>query len=417
MITSKKLKFFVILGIYLVLTIPVFSAPNLNNLPQVILDGHPGWVELYNKAWQIAQPKVQSGTAQNGFVAQYMDRGFNPNIFQWDTCFMTMFGKYSNGEFPSIVSLENFYLKQHSDGYICREIRESDGTDYWSYNHPDSVNPPLFSWAEWQNYLVTGDAGHFTKIINGKTVLLRLVDHYNWIKNNRRRSNNLYWSTGLSCGLDNTPNTGYTWTCLSAQQAQNAYYIARMAEVAGDTNTKNTFDSECQQLTQLVNNLLWDNTNGFYHNLNQDGTFLRCKTPVGFWPMIARIPDQTKADRLVAHLNNPNEFRRLHSIPSLSADDPNYNPRGDYWKGSVWAPTTYETIKGLEVYGYDSLAHDLSKNHLDLMYQVYQNTNTIWENYAPDYAERGSNSRSDFVGWSGCGPIALLIENVLGIPG
>jgi hypothetical protein len=45
---------------------------------------------------------------------------------------------------------------------------------------------------------------------------------------------------------------------------------------------------------------------------------------------------------------------------------------------------------------------------------------TIWECYAPDAqspATRWDNtyySRQDFVGWSGLGPIALLIEDILG---
>ena len=49
------------------------------------------------------------------------------------------------------------------------------------------------------------------------------------------------------------------------------------------------------------------------------------------------------------------------------------------------------------------------------MSKVLKTTGTIWENYAPEVPERGNASRGDFVGWSECGPIALLIENVIGI--
>jgi hypothetical protein len=433
--SSQKLKLFALLFTCIVIAcsaLPVFSAPNLSNLPQIILDGHPGWIDLYNKAWQIALNKVQSGTAQNGFVTSYMDEGFSANIFQWDTCFITMFGRYSNGEFPSIVSLENFYRKQRANGYICREIKESDGTDYWPYNDNVAINPPLFSWSEWQYYQISGDNSRFTKNItsNGvdpginKTVLQRLVDYYTWIKNNRRWANGLYWSTGYSDGMDNSPrlhpssvsdHANGSWICISAQQAMNAYYISKIAEVVGDTATKDTYNTEYTQLKDLVNNKMWDNTDGFYYDLYQNETFCKVKTPASFWPMIGRVADQTKTDRLVNHIINPAEFWRTHTLPTLSADDPDYDSGGNYWHGSVWAPTTYETIKGLELFGYESLAHDLSKNHIDQMYQVYQSTNTIWENYAPEYAGRGSTSRSDFVGWSGCGPISLLIENVLGI--
>jgi hypothetical protein len=48
------------------------------------------------------------------------------------------------------------------------------------------------------------------------------------------------------------------------------------------------------------------------------------------------------------------------------------------------------------------------------MAAVFQQTGTVWENYAPESMAPGNPSKKDFVGWSGCGPIALLIENVLG---
>lgn len=392
-----------------------FSAPNLDNLPKPVLDDHPEWIELYNKAWQIASKKIEHGKPENGFVESYMDAAFNSDIFQWDTAFITMFGKYSNGEFPSIESLENFYLKQHEDGYICREISKYDGKDITFRVFDDTVNPPIFSWAEWENYTVTGDSSRFTKLVNGKTVLQHIIDNYNWIKNNRRRDNGLYWTTPLASGADNTPNEGHTWVDLSAQQALNAYYIAKMAEKIGDLQTRDTFNNEYNELKQLINNKLWDKQNGFYHNLNQDGSFLMCKTPAGFWPMIAGIPDKNQLDKITDHIVNPNEFWRKHVIPSLSADDPKFSVAGDYWLGAVWAPWMIQTVKGLELNGYDKLAQDISINHVNNIYEVYQNTGTIWENYSADLAKQGSPARGEFVGWTGGGPIQLLIENILGI--
>ena len=49
------------------------------------------------------------------------------------------------------------------------------------------------------------------------------------------------------------------------------------------------------------------------------------------------------------------------------------------------------------------------------MSEVYKHTWRIWENYATDHYAPGQPSRKDFVGWSGCGPIQLLFENVMGI--
>jgi hypothetical protein len=49
------------------------------------------------------------------------------------------------------------------------------------------------------------------------------------------------------------------------------------------------------------------------------------------------------------------------------------------------------------------------------MRKVFQETGTIWENYAPDAATPGDPAIRDMVGWSGLGPILYLIEYAVGV--
>ena len=49
------------------------------------------------------------------------------------------------------------------------------------------------------------------------------------------------------------------------------------------------------------------------------------------------------------------------------------------------------------------------------MAEVFKETGTVWENYAPESAKPGNWAKPDFVGWSAVGPIAQLIENYIGI--
>jgi hypothetical protein len=94
-------------------------------------------------------------------------------------------------------------------------------------------------------------------------------------------------------------------------------------------------------------------------------------------------------------------------------------------------------IKGLDMFPLRELAAVAAMNHLKNIYEVYQNFQpdinriapeerddryqTIWECYAPDQVQPATRwdgqyySRQDFVGWSGLGPIALLLENVIGL--
>ena len=102
-------------------------------------------------------------------------------------------------------------------------------------------------------------------------------------------------------------------------------------------------------------------------------------------------------------------------FPTVSADHPVYNPQGNYWRGSVWPLTNYAVIKGLSRCGCTALARRAAEKHLGQMAIVYGETGTIWENYSPEYPAPGNIAKRDFVGFSGLGPIALLIEEILGI--
>jgi len=59
----------------------------------------------------------------------------------------------------------------------------------------------------------------------------------------------------------------------------------------------------------------------------------------------------------------------------------------------------------------------VADNHYGNVFQVWKNTGTFWEYYAPESVEPGFMARKDFVGWAGLPPIAEFIECILGIRG
>lgn len=72
-------------------------------------------------------------------------------------------------------------------------------------------------------------------------------------------------------------------------------------------------------------------------------------------------------------------------------------------------------LKGLEKNGYYDLAYDIARNCLENVIAVYRTDETLYENYAPEYAGKGNKSKKNFVGWSGLFPISILYEYVFGI--
>jgi hypothetical protein len=72
-------------------------------------------------------------------------------------------------------------------------------------------------------------------------------------------------------------------------------------------------------------------------------------------------------------------------------------------------------LSGLSRLGEDALAHEIATNHHDNVLAVFSETNTLFENYAPEHAKPGDPARPDFVGWTGVSAITVLFEYLFGL--
>ncbi|MDD7887733.1 LamG-like jellyroll fold domain-containing protein [Flavivirga sp. 57AJ16] len=412
-------------------SIPVYNDEK-DNLPKPILEGTPGWVDMYYRAWELAFDHIRAPQAGSPFVSNWYDEAFDNSIYQWDIIFMTMFGRYADHIFPGIQSLDNFYCRQFESGIITRIINEATGACYGDENSPSNINPPLFSWAEVENYNITGDTSRFALVLPALEKYFEFVEAY---RKGSDTPHELYWSNGQASGMDNTPRdegrpgghfaTDHQgWVDMSSQMVIQCNNIATICDVLEQTDKADMYRQKAQDIGDKINAFLWNDTDGLYYDVDINGNQTNWKTAASFWPMLAGITTPSQNEKLVANLKNPNSFWRDFVFPTLAADEPNYNPQGGYWLGAVWAPTNYAIIKGLEKIGEDEFAKEASEKYLNGLYQVYLNTGTLWENYAPelingDFLYGTSDNlndpcRDDFVGWTGLGPISLLIENVLG---
>ena len=192
-----------------------------------------------------------------------------------------------------------------------------------------------------------------------------------------------------------------------------------MSEVLGRNEFVAELTAERDHLFKVINEKLWDEETKFYYDLKNDDTFNGVKHIGAFWSLLARCVPEDRAEDFIAHLNNENEFKTEHRVPTLSKDHEEYNPLGGYWCGSVWAPTNYMVLKGLDAYGKYDLSHEIACSHLDAVVEVFNNTNTLFENYAPELVDgkalKGSSSQPNFVGWTGLSPISIMFEYVFGI--
>lgn len=385
-------------------------------------------VNLYYKTWEIVADRVRKGP--EGLPASpYIDENcYEDQIWIWDTCFMVLFAKYAPKSFPGIESLDNLYKPIHEKATTPLKVHLVD-------------NPPLFAWVEKEYFDFTGDKKRLDDILNKKQYLQK---HFHWFAQvkageqfscspqriylNSIKDDGFTW-TGGACGMDNTPRGrdvgGYhkiLWVDAISQQALSARCIAEMEQILGNTEETKKWNDEYESLKGKINLLYWDKQDDFYYDVTiANKQPCRVKTIASYWPLLAQIASRDQARSMVHHLMNPEEFGGNYPTPSLARSDKDYNHQtGDYWRGGIWLPTTYMTIKAIEKYGYHDEADSIAEKVINQQLATYKNMNphTIWECYSPSgnapSTEHGRRARQDFCGWSALGPIALFIENVLG---
>ena len=396
---------------------PEFSESK-DKLPKPIWEGHEAVIGCYWKAWELAFGNLYAPTAGSGFVSPFLDTAFNGCLFMWDSAFSLMFGRYGIRAFNFQQTLDNFYAHQHKDGYICREIDETTGTDKFERFDPSSTGPNVLPWCEWEYFVNTGDHHRLAAVFPA------LLAYTQWFRKNRSWRDGTYWSSGWGCGMDNQPRlpAGYdnafehghmSWVDTTCQQALANRILIEMAKTLGQEDDVADLVTETEFLKTRLNETMWNDTEQFYADRFRDGTLSDLKSIGAFWALLADVIPPERRDAFIAHLDNEAEFNRPHRVPTLSADHPQYDPDGGYWRGAVWAPTTYMVLRGLTHAGCDDLAHDIGMNHLENVVGAFVAQGTLFENYAPETVE--GKCKPDFVGWTGLPPIAVLFEYAFGI--
>lgn len=386
-------------------------------LPALVADEHPQWIALYRQAWTIAFRNLRQPEPESGLVANFIDTAFNDNTFMWDSCFMTLFGSYGQRVFPFIQTLDNFYAKQHADGYICREINTYDGRDIFRPHNPSSTGPNILAWTEWLHFEQHRDHARL------QAIFPVLVAYHRWWRDWRTWPDGSYFTTGWGSGMDNQTRVPdsmfhhrhYAWVDASLQQALSCQMLQRIGTTIGREDFNAELQAEFDHLQRIINRRLWSDADAFYLDRAPDGSFSPVKSIGAYWGLLSDAVPPDRAAQLIAHLDDPALFNRPHRVPTQAADSPGYQPDGAYWRGGVWAPTNYMLLRGLSRHGQHDLAYAIARNHLDNVTQVFEETGTVWENYAPEYAGHGRPAKPDFVGWTGLSAITIPIEYVIGL--
>ena len=241
-----------------------------------------------------------------------------------------------------------------------------------------------------------------------------------------------YWEThdvgvrrgaALESGLDNSPmyddmpydeethlmllaDVGlmsfYVWDCTSL-----ADISAALGNAKDEAELRNRADRYAEKLRSM-----WSEEHGLYLNKRLDtGTFETRLSPTHFYPLLAEIPDEKQAKRMIdEHLLNPSEFWGRWVLPSIARNDPAYSDQ-DYWRGRIWAPMNFLVYLGLRNYDFPRVREELAEKSLALLMKEWRENGYVCENYNADTGVGPDKPNCDlYYHWGALLALTYLIE-------
>lgn len=334
--------------------------------------------DLYNKCISVMRSQLYSPEGNIKRIWSTPDRLPHRNMWLWDSVFHAVGHRHLDCAVAQDLILALFDI-QRNDGFIPHMAKP----DYIS----DITQPPVIAWGAWLVYEKSRDKKFLRTVLeNNKRFML-------WCRNNRRKTEKeLYsWHTNAELnnrcdesGMDNSPrfdteNDLYAidFACYMANEAR---FMKKISEELCDKENTDFFSNWYETIKADINSTLWCEDHGFYYDYDMTANrFNTVQSVASFLPVFAGVCDKAQCDKLISHLENPDEFGTNFPIPCISKKDSTFGD--DMWRGPVWLNYNYMIISGLKDYGYESAAEYFKKKTLDFVNLWYNRTGTVYEFY------------------------------------
>jgi len=378
------------------------------------------FVDIYERTWAWIQDFWKKGNSKNNFASRYFNYPENKTIHQYETCLSTFFLVYSNKNVPVAPLLEIFYKKQEDSGAIRGEYSEKNGKPVFSDDNPEGIHPPLFALSEYNLYHKGGQKKRIREIMP------ILEKNFSWLEQTFKKENGLYSVPVSANMMPNAPREeAYYPVDFNTIQAINALYMSALGDILNDKEISFRYKRQYFSLKTRINSLMWNEDEGFYFDIDESEHQLPVKTIAAFWTLLAEIPNEHRANKLIVHLKNPESFGTENPFPTLAVSEPLFDENGGACRGSVYPSFTFMAIKGLEKYGRYDLAREFSIKHLyymlDTLHPENKKKGNIYEAYLPNsegpavWENHEEFPKPLFLPFSALSTITLMIENVIGL--
>jgi glycogen debranching enzyme len=273
------------------------------------------------------------------------------------------------------------------------------------------------AWSAWRTYEISGDKAWLERIYTPLTWIYTF-----WFKYHASPRGLAMWYNGAQIA----DNDARFDPCFEGKERGNenftgfespdinAFFIveldryARMAEVLGKPDEAAVWRRDRDDLAKKIVDFMYfpEHTMFFDVAIGTRNIFSGCKGPNMFLPIWAGVPlPEKEIHRIIeTHMLNPAEFFGPRPFPSLSYDDPKFDPLG-YWRGRVWPHIGALMLEILWKFGYEKEAEQAASWYIDL----YAKSPWLHECFA------GSETETREVGvpgqsWAAATVVRLLLQ-------
>ena len=338
----------------------------------------------------------------------------------YECCLSSFFLVYFNRKYPVGPMLDNFYALQEESGAIRGRYSLIEGKPILTETNPEGLSPPMLAWVEYNLYHKVGLK------LRLKTIMPNLIAYHNWLETNFKEENGLYAPPPEVSMMPNAPRGEVKYPLdFNAQVAINALYMASLADIMNDKELGFRFKRQYFSLKTRINTLMWDPDDRIYYDLDADEKRIKVKTIAAFWTLLAKIPNDDRAEGLFDHLKNTDTFGTENPFPNLAVNEEGFDENGGGSCGSVYPAFTYMVIKGLEKYGQYALAREAAIRHMYFIFDTFHleggKKGTLWKAYKPFkegpaiWPGNEEWNRPLSLAYAGLSTIALMIENIVGL--
>ncbi len=310
----------------------------------------------------------------------YYYSGYGESLYTWETFLDNILLLHAGDTNLGRGALRIYLDLQREDGFIPRDwlspaVLSVGAERVWHIYESEEHAQPFLS--QIALFLARVNGGDISWISDGMYLALKKYLNH-WATAWDRDSNGLCeWASACHSGEDNQFDRAGVWRSYFCEGADLNSFLyldllaaEKLAKAKGLGDDAAALAKAAQKKRELINELLWDEKDGFYYDRDiRTGNKIRIKSVAGLYPLWAGIPDEAQAKRIVEeHIMNPKEFWCSYPLPSYALDERNYTqhhvppPTIDTfyalddghsnWRGGVWGHANYFVTHGLQRYGF-----------------------------------------------------------------